>query len=141
MAYITDDDLELAAGGAARLVEIADIDGDGTADPEVLAGAITDAEGWIDGYLRARFATPLASPTPTVKAQIADEGIYRIIKRRRMLTEQDVLDKTSRDLWARDVADGKIRPSEPNPAPSTAIRSAFRPSSAAVSRTGLKGQW
>jgi phage gp36-like protein len=139
MAYITDDDLELAAGGAARLVEIADIDADGVADPAVLAGAIAAACGWIDGYLRVRFATPIASPTDTVKAQIADEAIFWIIKRRRMTTEQDVLDKTARDLWARSIADGKLRPDEPNPAPSTAIRSAFRTSSRAVSRETLKG--
>jgi phage gp36-like protein len=141
MAYITTDDLELAAGGAVRLVEIADIDGDGVADPEVLASAISGAQGWIDGYLRARFATPLVSPTPTVKEQVADEGIYRIIRRRRMLSDQDVVDKTARDVWARDVADGKIRPDEPNPAPSSAIRSAFRASTRAVSRETLKGQW
>lgn len=139
MAYIDTDDLELAAGGAARLIEIADIDGDGVADPEVLAGAITAADGWIDGYLRVRFATPIAAPTATVKAQIADEAIHWIYKRRRMVTEQDVLDKTARDLWARAIADGKLRPDEPNPAPSTAIRSAFRTSSRAVSRETLKG--
>lgn len=139
MAYATQTDLELACGGAARLVELADWDQDGAIDAAVVTAQLEAADGWIDGYLRTRFATPIASPSATLIRVVAEEAIYLLRRRRNMVTEQDVADKTARDNWARDVSTGKVRPDEPNPAPSTAIRSAWRASSRDTSREKLKG--
>lgn len=139
MAYVTQTDLELACGGPARLVEIADWHGVGSADAAVVADAIDAACGWIDGYARLRYGTPIPSPTATIKRVVAAEAIYVLRERRQMLTEQDVATKTARDQWAADLRDGKVRPDEPLPAPSTAIRSAWRPSTRDTSRDKLKG--
>lgn len=59
MSYCTYEDLE-ARLGADDLAALADHDGDGTADPDVVAGAIGSAEALIDSYLSVRFAVPVA---------------------------------------------------------------------------------
>ena len=141
MSYVVQSDLEVACGGSARLVQLTDLDGAGALDADAMNAAIAAAEGWIDGYLRARFKTPIAAPSATLKLAVADEAIYQLRRRRSMLTEQDVADKTARDSWARDVAAGKVRPDEPAPATSTAVRASFRASTRDVSRKTLKGAW
>lgn len=48
----------------ARLVSLADHDGDGTADAAVVTQAIENASGTIDSYLQAKYVVPLAPPIP-----------------------------------------------------------------------------
>jgi phage gp36-like protein len=50
---------------AARLVSLADHDGDGTADPAVIAQAIANASGTIDSYLQGLYVVPIPAPYPT----------------------------------------------------------------------------
>ena len=47
-----------------RLVQLADHDRDGTADPAVIAQAIAHATGTIDSYLQVKFVVPLTPPYP-----------------------------------------------------------------------------
>ncbi|MCX7017107.1 MAG: DUF1320 family protein [Candidatus Sumerlaeota bacterium] len=68
MSYATLDDLEKRIA-PQTLVELADDDGDGAADAEVVAAALADADAAIDSYLSARYATPLASARPTARAE------------------------------------------------------------------------
>ncbi|MEW5729149.1 MAG: DUF1320 domain-containing protein [Pseudomonadota bacterium] len=66
MAYITIDDL-IARFGSAELIDVADRDDDGAADPDVVAAAISDAEDVINGYLAAVATVPLTTVPEVVK--------------------------------------------------------------------------
>jgi phage gp36-like protein len=59
MSYCTYEDLETRLG-ADDLAALADHDGDGTPDADVVAGAIGSAEALIDSYLNVRFTVPVA---------------------------------------------------------------------------------
>lgn len=59
MAYVTITDLgEIVE--PRLLVQLADDNGDGVADEAVIAKAITDAEGEVNGYLAGRYSVPFA---------------------------------------------------------------------------------
>lgn len=60
MTYATLADL-IERAGATEILQIADRNRDGTADPEVIAAALQDADNEIDGYVGAKYALPLAS--------------------------------------------------------------------------------
>jgi phage gp36-like protein len=64
MAYAALADL-VARAGAEEILQVADRDGSGAADPEVVAAALRHATTTIDAYLAARYALPLA-PVPEV---------------------------------------------------------------------------
>lgn len=142
MPYATQTQIQLAAGGASRLVELADWDGDGVADADVIAQAQSAADGWIDGYARVRFATPISAPSSSLIRVAAEEAVYWLRKQRNMITDDYRLDHEERERWCKDMASGKVRPDEPLPTKSTAVRSAYvsgdeRP----VSREKLRGFW
>ncbi|MEO1987560.1 MAG: DUF1320 domain-containing protein [Martelella sp.] len=59
MDYATLDDL-IERAGQDEILMVADRDGDGVADPDVVAKAIADAASAIDGYLAVRYRLPLA---------------------------------------------------------------------------------
>jgi phage gp36-like protein len=140
MPYATQDQIQLAAGGAARLVELADWNRDGAIDADVIAMAQSAADGWIDSYLRARFATPIATPSDTLVRLAADEAVYVFRQRVGMLSQSDADDRKSRETWLRDCARGVVRPDEPLPEKSTAVKSAWVDDPGrSISREGLKG--
>jgi phage gp36-like protein len=143
MAYAAQADIEFAAGGADRFKELADWNGDGTVDADVVTRAQTTADGWINGYLRLRFSTPIASPSATLKLIAADEAVFQIRKARGLvaITTEDLDQRTQRISELEAMRDGKVRPDEPNPAPSTAIRAVFHDNEDDLSREGLKGMW
>lgn len=143
MAYATQTQIQLAAGGAARLVQAADWDNDGALDTDVLAQAQNAADGWIDSYARLRFATPIAAPSTTLVRIAAEEAVYWLRKQRGMVTDDDRKDHEERERWCKDLAAGRVRPDEPLPAESTAVQSAWvdRPETEPVSREGTKGFW
>lgn len=66
MAYITSDDLLIAVGGSAKLLELSDLDDDEAIDPAVVAQAIARAESIVNGYLQQRYQTPIADPPDLV---------------------------------------------------------------------------
>ncbi len=138
--YASQTQIQLAAGGAVKLVELADWDDDGAADGDVIAMVQAAADGWIDSYLRARFATPVATPSDTLVRVAAEESVYVLRLRRQMVTELDTEARKQRETWLRDCAKGLVRPDEPLPAASTAVKSAWvEDPGRAVSRDGLKG--
>lgn len=144
MSYASDNDLEFAAGGAARLVQLADWDNDGVADADRLTQAKAKADGFIDGYLRKRYTTPIASPTETLKRLAAAEAVYLLRLSRGMVTTDDKDEAKERIRQYEALGKGEIRPDEPLPQKSTAVRPSFRERDASgtgVSRNGLKGAW
>ncbi|RCW77813.1 gp436 family protein [Paracoccus lutimaris] len=66
MPYATLDDL-IERAGEVEIRQIADRDRDGTADPDVILAALTDAENLINGYVAARYAVPLPSVPALVR--------------------------------------------------------------------------
>ncbi len=143
MPYATQAQIQIAAGGADKLVQLADWDHDGVVDADVLAQAQAAADGWIDGYARSRFATPIAVPSSTLIRVAAEEAVYWMRKQRSMLSEDDRKDHEERERWCKDLSAGRVRPDEPLPAQSTAVQSAWvdRPDEQPVSRERLQGFW
>lgn len=88
MAYSTQTDLQNAAGGAERLVELADWDRDGVADPAAIADAITRADALIDSYAGKRFHVPF-SPVPAIIVQHSATLARVMLARRRGQLTQD----------------------------------------------------
>jgi len=61
------------------LLLIADRDGDGIADSEVVDPAINDASAEIDTYVAKRYALPMATPLPEVLTRLCvDIVVYRL---------------------------------------------------------------
>lgn len=144
MAYSTQSDLEFAVGGTDRLIQLADWDSDGTADAAVVAKAIAKADGEIDSYLRVRYATPVATPSQTLITLSAEWAIYLLRKARNMVSEANEAEHKQQIEIAGALRDGKIRPDEPLPAASTAVRPSWRErdqDGEGMSRNGLKGAW
>jgi phage gp36-like protein len=141
MAYASQADIQNAIGGPERLVELADWDNDGAVDPDVIARGQAAADGWIDGYLRLRYATPIAAPTATLVLLAADEAIYQIRKSRGMLGPEDHKQRETREREMEAYRRGELRPDDPLPAPSTAVRAKVVPACGAVTRDGTKGMW
>lgn len=141
MPYATQALLVLHCGGQATFDQLYDFNGDGVADADAIARALSAADGWIDQYLRLRYATPIAVPSETLKGISADEAIYQVKKWKPTLgvTEQDVAERTQRMHELEAMRDGKNRPDEPAPVQSSAVRAEFVANSSAVSRDSLKG--
>lgn len=65
------------------LVGLADDDGDGAADPAVVAAAIADADAEIDAALGGRYSVPVDSPPALLRAISAWLAIAALFRRRR----------------------------------------------------------
>jgi phage gp36-like protein len=141
MPYASQIEIQHAAGGADRLIQLADWDADGVIDAAVIAAAQEQADAFLDSYLRLRYATPVANPSATLRGYAAEHAVYWMRQARGMTgpDEQTQLENRQRQLEA--MRDGKLRPDEPLPAKSTAVRASFRARSGDVSRDKLKGAW
>lgn len=141
MSYVTQAEIALAAGGDANLLSVADWDGDGVVDANVIAEAQKRSDAWIDGYLRVRFETPIAAPSDDIKRIAADEAVYWMRKARNMIGPDHAAARTEREREMSDYRDGKRRPDEPLPKKSTAVKTAIVDITGDVTREGLKGMW
>lgn len=145
--YATQAQIELAAGGAARLLQIADWDGNGTADPTVIAWAQLTADALIDGHSMMRFEALLTAGgavVDTAAMLAANEAVYQLRRARGQASEADDLAAASRLEIYRAIADGTFRPSEPVPDASSSPASEWierDEDGEGVSRTGLEGWW
>jgi phage gp36-like protein len=74
--------------GADALLLVADRDGDGQADPDVVAQAVADADAEIDAYLAARYQLPLSTVPTVLKRLAADLLMYRLATTADLLTEE-----------------------------------------------------
>lgn len=78
MAYSTSDDVKIAAGGEKNLVEMADQDGDGYVDADVVARAISTADGEIDERLAKQYTVPLASVPDGIRNRSAELAVFHL---------------------------------------------------------------
>lgn len=105
MTYATESDLR-AAFSERELTDVADRDGDGFADPDVLALALARADGIVDSYLRSRFALPLAE-TPDLVRECA------LAVARHILAKDHPTDRIKGDYeralaWLKEIREGKM---------------------------------
>lgn len=146
MAYASQSDIQLAAGGFERFRDLVDFDGDGIIDPDVVARAQAAASSFIDPYLANRFGTPVASPWPELVTLAAEEAVYQIRgwKGMRGQMPNEAEDRKLREATLELYQKGIKRPPDPQPVASSAPQSAWVESdidTAPVSREGLKGVW
>lgn len=141
MTYSSQTDVQIAAGGAANLLSLTDQDGAGVLNLTVLAKFQAKADSTINGYLRLKYSTPLASPTEEIRDCAAALTAYYLREAKQQLTPHEIDAHKARILWLEAVRDGKVRIDEPSPVKSTAVRSAIVPLGGSVTRETLKGQW
>lgn len=141
MAYTTQEDLEHAAGGAEKLVELADRDNDGIIDAAYLARAQAAADGWCDSHLRkfspADLAALRAAPTDTIRRLAAEETIY-------VLRDWGPLGTSDQDLKKREMRAAELKlisADDLRVADTKTPRAQFVDNDDDVSRDGTKGMW
>jgi len=148
MPYTLQTDVEISAGGNVRLVELCDHDGDGLLDTAVLTAAQTQADGWIDSYLRrilagSGFSLPL-NPAPDIIKRVAAEQAVHVLKSwRGVLTEDDQTALELRQTMMSNIDRGILGPvpDERVPAGAGGPGTFERDTNEPVSREKLKGFW
>jgi len=104
--YISSSDLERRLT-SDELVQLADLDEDGTADTAVISQAISDAESLVNSYVGARTTVPLATVPDHVKTLCINLAIYYLHLGRRSVTE-DIQKQFEADMrQLRDIAAGR----------------------------------
>ncbi len=140
MAYTTQQQLEDAAGGAERFLQLADFDGDGAADTAMVARAVEAATGFVDKYLRKFSAADLealrASPTSTVSAIAAEETIFRLRAYRQQVSDGDY---KLQEMRQKDLAE--ISADRRRAADAKTARTTFVENDGDITRDGTKGMW
>lgn len=145
MAYSTSSDVETAVGGAARLLQLTDRDGDGVygaEDAAVVAAAIAEADALIDSYASKRFATPFATPPTTIVKLSARLARYALRSQQNCLSQADVTSYESDVKWLEALAKGEVLPggsTVPEKAPIVNDRVSTPRSTKEVARLKLKG--
>lgn len=150
MAYCDQTDVERAAGGRQRLIELSDLAGTGALDSTVVDQAITDASGWADVFIPKRYAIPIAASPgatpPGIRALVAAEAVYLLKGRRpHNLTDDDRdAHKERFDILDR-IAKGTLTPGQdPLPARSSQVAPVTGTRDGEtypMSRDGTKGYW
>jgi len=156
MAYSTFDDVRVAVGGSRNLVELADLEETAASfgntpalqltDPavvDVVAKAIAEADGIINGYLKQRSAVPLAAPPAEIAAMSAGWAA-RVLRRQRFkqqpISEDQEAEKIDREYLA-NIAKGIIQlglTTTPTKADIVIDKAAPRDSSLSISRERTK---
>lgn len=143
MPYAVTADLEMAAGGPDRLIQLADWNEDGTADTDVIDSAIAAADSFIDSFGSVVGQTPLDTTTaPIIKSMAANEAIYQIRERRGLISDRDIEARKERveylTLWRK----GTVRPQGSEPMEkATPNKSVYTANVSDNSRDGSKGFW
>lgn len=148
MAYCTQDDVQVAVGGLAKLAQLSDQDGllGGGVDAAVVAKAIRHADSAIDSYTGHRFGVPM-SPVPSVVADMSTSWAARLLRRWQQsnngMTLQDDINQEEIDRkWLDGVSKGTISLGiEPTPGPASTVtdKTGERDPSLIVSRRRLRG--
>jgi len=126
MSYCTDDDIGTRLG-ADDLAALADYDGDGEPDAQVLDGAIRSAGALIDSYLGVRFAVPVSLPgggcPEVLTTRAVNLAVYFLRLGRDSVTEDARAQYDDDVAWLRQVVAGTVslgvepRPTEGTGAP------------------------
>lgn len=153
MAYCTQTDLQNAVGGADRLTQVFDWDGDGTPDAAVIADCIAEACDLIDSFASKRYHVPF-SPIPDIIIRVAARlAVLCAYRRRTMMSPEQERDwdqlagtESGKEGWLYRLATGVVTPGgDPLPPPHTTMApdtaSTQLPPEREVSRGKLGGFW
>lgn len=140
MAYCTVTDLEQAAGGPDRLVQIADWNKDGIADADRMALAISGADAMIDAYCNKQYLVPMSPVPPLIRDLSARIAIWR------MRQPSNTIDPDTHGACAKDdldmlkaIKDGEISLGvEPVPQASSMRVDAYTPAGTSRERSRAK---
>jgi len=113
MPYCAQNDVQIAVGGSKALLELADLEDEGSFTAAVLAviaKAIAEADHEIDSYVNKRFDVPL-NPVPPVVADKSAKWAARVLRRNRFkgqpIAEDLDAEKIDRE-WLVGVSNGSI---------------------------------
>lgn len=121
MPYCTQADVENAAGGADKLIQLSDLENTGLLDVAVVQKAIDAASQLVDMYVGRRFFTAVSTPTWLTEI-VADEAVYRLRSRRNIVHEEHRLAHEERLTVLRDIGAGRAVPGvDPQPPKSSDV--------------------
>ncbi|WP_018169093.1 gp436 family protein [Thioalkalivibrio sp. ALMg9] len=136
MSYATQADL-IDRFGEGEILDLADRDGDGTPDTDVVEGALSDAASLIDSYVGRRMRLPL-DPVPEVLTRVAcDLARYYLYEHR--ATDEVTRRHEAAMRYLRDIAEGKASLGADAPAKTTSGSPMVRPGHAAFDDDALRG--
>lgn len=141
MAYSVLADVQIAVGGAAKLLQLTDHDGNGIADSGVVDAAIAEADAFITSYAGKRW-TDVTVPL-TVKGMAARMAA-RILRRNRLMALiQDLDDEKLDREWLTALARGDVTAVDAGAAASSMVvdKAEPRDTKKNVSRERTKGFW
>jgi phage gp36-like protein len=142
MAYSSQSDLEIAAGGLQRLIALSDFAGTQAVNANVIARAIADADAWINSWVSKKYQVPVSPVPPDLVRLSSSEAIFLLKQWRSMAAETDVQLHEERERELKDISAGlRTLGVLPQPLRSDLVRD--RASAPAddkpVSRDALKG--
>ena len=140
MSYASLADL-VARAGEDEILQVADRDGDGLADADVVAGALAHADNMANGYLAVRFALPLATVPDLLRTwcvAIARYHLHRDGQPDHVVRDyRDAIGAL--DRTARGLIDLPIPVGDPVPSPSDSGRATVVGDEPAFTRSNLEG--
>lgn len=108
--YSTSADVQIAAGGETKLIQLSDIDSEQEINAAQVTAAIEEADGVIDAYIGKRWATPLTAPGTAIKWISARLSVIVLKIRRNMATERDMENRALIIEELENIAMGKSLP-------------------------------
>ncbi len=110
--YIANTDIETGVGSLAY-VQLADDDGDGSADAAVVDEIRLAATGEVNSFLARRYAVPIATTSEPALAELLksvtlDLAEHRLRSRRPPVPAESTQRRDATIHWLRDVAEGRI---------------------------------
>lgn len=137
MGWLTTGDIE-ARVQWALLLDLADDDGDGTPDPDVLDAVRADAEGVVEAHLAGRYNVPLASADGALRQIAAAIAVHRLHLRKATEAPEQVrraLDEAMATLHRLAAGQAHLPGIEPR---GLAARTTARPEDRAFTRQTLE---
>lgn len=119
--YCTQTDIEQRRISTATLIQLTDDADTGAVDAAVVAGAITEAAGTVDGFLRGRYPLPL-NPVPEIITTIAlDVSVYYLYARKPEFDPPEAVSDRYKSAVAllQRIQDGKMPLYETSAPPAT----------------------
>lgn len=146
MAYCAQADVQIAVGGAEKLLQLSDQSGTGAIVSAVVVSAIAEADAEINSYIGHRYAVPL-SPVPDIIKMKSAAWAARVL-RRNLYNGQPLADDLEREAtdikWLMGVAAGTVSLGiEPTPVKASIVndKAGARDSTLRVSALRLRGYY
>jgi len=156
VAYSTETDVAIAAGGHEPLVELCDLaneadKSDGAPLPTpwpasallVLAEAIADADALINSYVAKQRAVPLVPVPPVIRRMSAEEAVFLLRSRKQIVSEYEQAKHEANVRWLEGLSRGTTTLGvDPQPAKSALVAPVVvERTNAEVTARSLRGLW